>query len=430
MEGKITMSSREFQRVRVFREVVEKRMTLVVAAALIRTSYRQAKRLKARFAHADGEGLIHRNRGRTPANALNEDTRTRIIELHSQRYPDTNDTHFTELLREREGIDLGRETVRRILRSAGLPPKRRRRPPQHRSRRQRKERLGQMIQWDGSPHPWFGKRHPPCCLLAAVDDATTTLLAALFTPAESSEGYLRLLLGILEAHGIPMAIYHDQHSSLVRTDGHWSLQEQMQGRQFPTHVGRVLEELGIESIAATSPQAKGRIEKTFATLQDRLLPELRLANIADIPVANDWLTAEFIPRYNTRFALSPMEGTSAFVPISKEKIHHRVAFAYEATVGNDNAVRLGGIVIDIPPGPARRSYAKANVLVRQHLDGSWTVSLESQQIAWHPPTPLREPVRSWKPRGKRDRGITRSDVQVYIASKPALPDRGTLSLGR
>jgi len=429
MEGRITMSSKEFQRMRVFREVVEKRMTLVVAAALIGTSYRQAKRLKARFAHADGRGLIHGNRGKPPVNALNKDIRNRVIELYSQRYPDTNDTHFTELLREREGIDLGRETVRQILRSAGLPPKRRRRPPKHRRRRQRKERLGQMIQWDGSPHPWFGKRHLPCCLLAAVDDATTTLLAALFTPAESSEGYLRLLEGILKTHGIPMAIYHDQHSSLVRTDGHWSLQEQMHGRQFPTHVGRVLEELGIESIPATSPQAKGRIEKTFATLQDRLLPELRLANIADIPSANDWLKEHFIPRYNTRFALSPADGSSAFVPISKEKIHHRVAFAYEATVGNDNAVRLGGIVIDIPPGPARRSYAKANVLVRQHLDGTWTVSLESQQIAWHPPTPLREPVRSWKPRGKRDRGITRSDVQVYIASKPALPDMGTLSLG-
>src|SRR3972149_7014567 len=111
MEGKITMSSREFQRMRVFREVAERRMTLVVAAALVGISYRQAKRLKARFAHADGKGLIHGNRGRTPINALHEDTRTRVIELHSQRYPDTNDTNFTELLREREGIDLGRETV-------------------------------------------------------------------------------------------------------------------------------------------------------------------------------------------------------------------------------------------------------------------------------------------------------------------------------
>ena len=429
MEGKITMSSREFQRMRVFREVAEQRMTLMAAAALIGTSYRQAKRLKARFARADGEGLIHGNRGRTPANALREDTRARVIELHSQRYPDTNDTHFTELIREREGITLGRETVRQILRGAGLPPKRRRRPPKHRSRRQRRERPGQMIQWDGSPHPWFGKRHPPCCLLAAVDDATTTLLSALFTPAESSEGYLHLLGEILETHGIPMAIYHDQHSSLVRTDGHWSLQEQMQGRQFPTHVGRVLEELGIESISATSPQAKGRIEKTFATLQDRLLPELRLADIDSILDANAWLKEEFIPRYNARFAIPPADQTSAFVSISKKEIHHRVAFAYEATVGNDNAVRLGGIVIDIPPGPARRSYAKADVLVRQHLDGAWTVSLGSQQIAKHPPTPLREPIRSWKSRKDCNTHSPRSVLQVYIASKPALPSKGTFSLG-
>lgn len=429
MEGKITMSSREFQRMRVFREVGEKRMTLVVAAALIGMSYRQAKRIKARFARTDVKGLIHGNRGRRPANALHEATCTRVIELHTQQYADTNDTHFTELLREREGIVLGRETVRKILRSAGSPPKRRRRPPQHRSRRQRKERIGQMIQWDGSPHPWFGSRHPPCCLLAAVDDATTTILAALFTPAESSEGYLRLLEMILRKRGIPMAIYHDQHSSLVRTDDHWSLQEQTQGRQFPTHVGRVLEELGIESIPATSPQAKGRIERTFGTLQDRLMPELRLANISNIPAANAWLESEFIPRYNARFAITPQESDSAFVSISQGKIHQCVAFAYEAIIGNDNAVRLGGIVIDIPPGPARRSYAKANVLVRQHLDGSWTVSLGSQQIATHPPTPLREPIRSWKSRKDCNKHSPRSVLQVYIASKPALPSMGTYSLG-
>lgn len=258
MEGEITMSSKEFQRMRVFREVLEKRMTLVAAAALIGKSYRQAKRMKARFARADAKGLVHGNRGKTPANALRQDLQTRILELHAQRYPDTNDTHFTELLRERERIALGRETVRKILRGAGLPPKRRRRPPKHRSRRQRKERFGQMIQWDGSPHPWFGTGRPPCCLLAAVDDATTTLLAVLFIPAESSEGYLRLLENILETHGIPMAVYHDQHSSLVRTDGRWTLQEQLQGRQFPTHVGRVLEELGIESIPAPKPRDASR----------------------------------------------------------------------------------------------------------------------------------------------------------------------------
>ncbi len=429
MEGDITMNRKEFQRLRVLREVLEQRMTLTAAAALIGTSYRQAKRLKARLARADAEGLVHGNRGRTPVNAIPEDTRTRILQLHAQRYKDTNDTHFTELLKEREGIILGRETVRQILRTAGLAPKRRRRPPQHRRRRLRKERMGQMVQWDGSPHPWFGASRPPCCLMAAVDDATTTLLAALFVPAESSEGYLRLLKSLLETHGIPLALYHDRHSSLTRTDGYFTLAEQLQGRQFPTHVGRVLEELGIESICAYSPQAKGRIEKTFATLQDRLLPELRLARIREIPAANGWLKEQFIPRYNARFAIPPTCTTSAFAPISQQQIHHRVAFAYEALVGNDNAVRLGGIVIDIPPGPARRSYAKATVLVRQHLDGSWTVSLGNQQIATHPATPVKEPIRSWKPRGKRYAGTTHTDVQIYIASKPAPPHRGTVSLG-
>lgn len=429
MEGKITVSRREFQRMRVFREVAENRMTLVAAAALIGMSYRQAKRLKARFAAADVKGLVHGNRGRRPPNALHEAIRTRIIELHSQQYTDTNDTHFTELLREREGIALGRETVRQILRAAGHPPKRRRRPPKHRSRRHRKECQGQMIQWDGSPHPWFGPGHPPCCLLAAVDDATTTLLGALFTAVESSEGYLRLLERILKKHGIPMAIYHDRHSSLVRIDSHWSLQEQMLGRQFPTHVGRVLEELGIESIPATSPQAKGRIERTFGTLQDRLMPELRLAKISNIPAANAWLESEFIPRYNARFALTSPKSDSAFVGISPEEIHHRVAFAYEAAVGNDNTVRLGGIAIDIPPGPARRSYAKASVLVRQHLNGSWTVSLGARQIAAHPPTPVREPIRSWKSRENGNDRAPRTVLQVYIASKPALPSKGTFSLG-
>lgn len=427
MEGKITVSAKEFQRIRVFREVAEKRMTLVAAAALIGLSCRQAKRLKTRFATDDVKGLIHRNRGRTPPNALEESIRTRVIELYVQRYADTNDTHFTELLREREAVVLGRETVRKILREAGHPPKRRRRPPKHHSRRQRKERTGQLVQWDGSPHPWFGYDHPPCCLLAAVDDATTTLLAALFILAESSEGYLRLLERILSRHGIPMAFYHDRHSCLVRVDNRWSLQEQMQGRQFPTHVGRVLEELGIESIAATSPQAKGRIERTFGTLQDRLLPELRIAEIRDIPAANAWLESFFIPRYNARFALAPPKSDSAFVRISPKEIHQHVCFAYEAVVGNDNAVRLGGIAIDIPPGPARRSYAKAHVLVRQHLDGSWTVWLGSLQIATHPPTPFREPVRA--PSRNPSRRSAASALQVYIASRPALPAKGTFSLG-
>jgi transposase len=428
VEGNILVNTRELHRAKVLQEVMAGRMTLMKAAEVLGVSYRQTKRLKVKYAHGEMAGLVHGNRGRKPSNTLSEETREVLIELHERRYGGMNDTHFTELLAEREQIYVGRETVRKLLRAAGKPPKRRRRPPKHRSRRQRKEQTGMLVQWDGSPHHWFGPDHPPCCLMAAVDDATKTLLAALFVPAECSEAYLRLLAMILRRHGIPMAIYHDRHTCLVRSDERWSQEEQLQGYQFPTHVGRVLAELGIESISATSPQAKGRIERSFGTLQDRLLAELQLNGITDIDTANPWLETIFIDRYTTRFAdQAQIEGT-AFVPISPADIHHHVAFAYEATVGNDNAVRLGGLIIDIPPGPNRRSYAKAIVLVRQHLDGSWTVSLAKSIIASHPPTTLREPVRTWRARHKRSDKTANKHVQVYISSKPALPSRGHFPL--
>jgi hypothetical protein len=143
-----------------------------------------------------------------------------------------------------------------------------------------------LVQWDGSPHHWFGEDQPPCCLLSAVDDADSKLLTALFVPEENAEGYMRLLQKLLIRHGVPMAVYHDRHSVFVRLDDSWSIDEQLQGAQYPTHVGRVLQELGICSVQAYSPQAKGRIERSFGTLQDRLLAELHLEGITDMQTAN------------------------------------------------------------------------------------------------------------------------------------------------
>jgi transposase len=428
VEGTIIVSSRELHRARVFEEVRGGRMTLMRAADYLGVSYRQAKRLKSRYDRDDVAGLVHGNRGKLAGNAISEVLRERVLWLHENRYKKANDTHFTELLAEREQILMGRETIRKLLRGAGKPPKRRRRARRHHGRRQPMERMGMLVQMDGSPHHWFGPDHPPCCLMAAVDDAGKHLLAALFVPVECSEAYLRLLAMLLTRHGIPAAAYHDRHSSLVRTDNCWSREEELQGFQFPTHVGRVLAELGIQSIPASSPQAKGRVERSFGVLQDRLLVELDLEGITDIDTANAWLESAFIDRYNARFSKEPQDGESAFTAISPDDIHHHVAFAYEATVGNDNAVRLGGITIDIPPGPKKRSYAKSLVLVRQHLDGSWTVTFEKQIIATCPPTPFREPVRSWKPRHAHHHDSGNSCLQVYIASKPAPPSRGQIPL--
>lgn len=428
MEGHIVISRKEIHRAHVLKQVLEGHLALNDAAPLLGVSYRQAKRLKKAFVEADLAGLAHGNRGRTPPNALSKSLKAAVLELRDQKYFDFNDCHFTEKLSEKEGITLSRETVRQWLRESGIKPKRKRRPPRHRSRRPRKEQLGRMLQWDGSPHRWFGPDRPACCLMAAVDDATGILVAALFVPTESSISYLSLLQMILEDYGLPMSLYHDRHSSLVRNDTYWSLEEQLQGVQYPTHVGRVLAELGIESIPAYSAQAKGRVENRFKVLQDRLIAEMRLDDITTIEQANAWLKNGFVQRYNKRFAVAPSEPKSAFAPISKAQIKHLVSFAYEAIVGRDNTVRLGGLMIDTPPGPKRCSYAGKKVLVRQHLDGAWSVWWQKQKLATHEPTQLKEPVRSWKKRSVPSAAKAKEMVQVYINSKPAPPPKGSFSL--
>jgi len=285
-----------------------------------------------------------------------------------------------------------------------------------------------MVQWDGSPHKWFGPDRSACCLMAAIDDAEGKMLGAVFVPAESSEGYLRLLEMMLRNHGAPLSIYHDRHSSLVRTDDYWTLEEQLQGFQYPTHVGRVLDELGVTSIPAYSPQAKGRIERLFGILQDRMIVEMRLAGITNMDAANKWMEEVYMERHNAKFAKpAPKEG-SVFRKMSKKEIHHSVAFAYEAVVANDNCVRLGGIIIDIPPGKNGTGCAKQKVMARQHLNGTWSVWKGDKQIAAHKATEFKQPFRSWKQKKYRTASKAKEALQVYIASKPASAKRGHFPL--
>jgi len=431
MEGAIIMSREEAKRVRIMEHVVGGRITLKAAMDFLGVCYRQAKRIKGRYLKHGIAGLVHGNRGRVPANAYGDEMKYKVVELHQQKYFDSNDTHFTELIAEREGLDIGRESVRKILRAAGIKPKRKRRPPRHHSRRPRREQFGMMAIWDGSPHRWFGEEREPCCLMSCVDDATGQLLGALFVPAESSAGYLRLLDMVLREHGAPLSIYHDRHSSLVRCDNHWSLEEQIRGEQYPTHVGLVLSQIGIISIPANSPQAKGRVERRFGILQDRMIVELRLAGIKDIDTANRWLKECFIQRYNKRFTVEVQKKGSAFRKMSKQNIYDLVAFNYEAVVGNDNCVRLGGMFIDVPPGQRIKSFAKQRVTVKQHIDGAWTVWSKDQIIAKHKPTEFSEPARQWKRRNNDSKLNARGAKevsQVYIASKPAFLPRGHFPL--
>lgn len=265
----IVINEQEEKRFRILTLESRGSITLTEAAQAMGVSHRHAKRLRKK-AEQGIRGLVHGNRGRTPSNKLDSDLSRRVLELSDEKYSGFNDRHFTEMLAEREEIRIGRETVRLLRRGAGIKPKRRRRGRKHHSRRPRKTAEGIMMLWDGSPHRWFGKGYDPCCLMAAIDDATGRVLALRFVEAESSWAYLDLLGRVIRQHGIPASVYQDRHGALKRNDSYWSIDEQLAGRQDPTQVGTALEALGIEAIFALTPQAKGRIERVFQTLQDRL----------------------------------------------------------------------------------------------------------------------------------------------------------------
>jgi transposase len=401
------------------------KITLREAGEKIGVSYRQAKRIRRAIKEKGMRGLIHGNTGRPSLRRLSEMLRQKVLQLSREIYPDFNDTHFTEKLREEEGVIFSREMVRRIRREAGVEPKRRRRAKKHRKRRERMAQEGWMVLWDGSPHLWFGSEHSPCCLMAAMDDANGKLLAARFFPFEGTTGYFWLLKEMVRQYGIPVSIYQDRHSTLHRNDEHWSLEEQLAGRQDPTQVGLALEALGIQPIFALSPQAKGRMERLFGILQDRLIAELRLAGIVTIQEANVFLKS-FLKRFNRRFAVSPRETEKAWRKVPQElDLDRIISFRYHSVVGNDNTAHLGGLIIDIPPGPKRRSYAKEKVEVRQLLDGSWRVYHRDQLIAKHPSTSLNEPLKALRRRKYHTRA-TKDYSWVYLASAPPIQDEPRL----
>ena len=410
------MSQKERQRYHLLKMVVEGKTTLKYASSVMGVSYRHGKRLKRKLVIEGARGLVHGNRGRPSGRAFHPELAKRIIELSQKTYTAFNDTHFTEKLNEVEGINVSRDTVRRLRRSNGIKPKRKRRAKKHYQRRPRKEQEGMMVLWDGSPHRWFSKDKPSCCLMAAIDDASSELLDAFFIPYECSFGYLKLLEHMVTRYGVPCSIYQDRHGSLHRNDDNWTLEEQLNGEQDPTQVGGCLQSLGITPIFALTPQAKGRIERLFGVLQDRLIAELALRDITEMDAGNRFLAEQFIDDHNRRFAVKPQAAQRAWRKVPKGlDIKRAISFRYHAVVGNDNAVRLGGMVIDIPEALGRRGYAKARVEVRQLLDGSWRVYHKDTLIAHTDPTPLIEPIRA-KPRRKPHVRAVSNETWVYMAS--------------
>ena len=429
-EWEMRVSQREIHRMHVVRLIIEGRETVGKGAKLLGISPRQMKRLRQKFKRRGVQGLLHGNRGKAPWNKTGSEKIKQVIELTRGRYQGLNDSHLTEKLREKEKIALSRATVRTILRGAGIAAVRKRGVKRHYKRRERKAQEGALLLWDGSPHRWLGDDQDPCNLTAVIDDATGAFLHGVFTVEEDAQSYLICLRQILLDKGIPLGLYMDRHGIFRRNDDHWSLQEQLLGEQTPTQVGQALRQLGIKPIFALSPQAKGRIERLFNTLQDRLVHELRLAGIDTPQQATSFLNGPFKADFNARFSKPARESQSAWRPLAKGVDVDRIcSFGYQATVGNDNAVRLGGIILDIPPGPHHRGYAKTRVEVRHLLDGRWRVYLKDQMLLETTPPVVSAPLRTLRRKHRRAKirknrkiakAITRNDrIKSRLTPRPS-----------
>lgn len=396
-------------------------MTAVEAGEVMGLSERHVRRLLAKYREGGPAALVHGNRGRKPRHALSTAVRSQVSELAQSKYAGFNHTHFTEKL-EGEGTYLSRSSVRRILLEAGIKSPRKRRAPKHRSRRERRPQRGMMLQIDGSHHDWLEGRGPHLTLVGAIDDATGEVPYAEFREQEDAQGYFLLLKGVIVKYGLPLSFYSDRHGIFKRSRKEpLSMEEELRGEQGLTQFGRALRELEIESILALSPQAKGRVERLWGTVQDRLVSELRLAEAKTMAEANEVL-GEFLKSFNKQFVIEPREKESAYRPLpAGVKLSEVLCFKYRRRVTNDNTVQFDRRSIQIPPGPRRRSYARAWVSIHQGMDGSVGVYYQGQQIAYEGPTEESPVLRVKAAKATSEANETKT--AVVLSGRTVKPER-------
>lgn len=344
-----------------------------------------------------------------------------IVRLARDGYRDFNDSHFTEELAERHQIVVSIPTVRRLRREAGLGSPRKRRAPRHRRRRQRYPQAGMLLQVDGSKHDWLEGRGPWLTLHAAIDDATNDVAWAVFREEEDATGYALLVHHISQTHGLPLALYADRHM-IFQSPKHLSLEEQLAGLEPRTHLGQMLHRLDIRLIAARSPQAKGRVERLFQTLQDRLVKELRRAGAGHLVEANAVLWA-YLPRFNKRFTQPPAQPGSAYRPqLSRAEANERIHFTYWRTVANDHTIAFLGHTLAIPPLPSRVSLAGRRVALHHRMDGRLAIAYQDQVIGLVQPAHLGPPrLEQFEPAEPDAALPTTSHGLSAAASAPTTP---------
>lgn len=414
----ISLDRRAQQRVYVLTHVLAGGLTVEEAAAVLRLSTRQVRRLVDRYRDEGAAALVHGNRGRTPVNRTDDGIRARLVELATTEFAGFNPVHLAETLAEEGHAELAvsPRTIRRIMAAAGRSLPRTRRPPRHRSRRERMPRAGMLLQVDGSRHDWLEGRGPMLTLVGAIDDATGLVTAATFRAAEDAAGYLEVFRRTVVRHGRPLAVYSDQHAIFIKDPNRPpTLAEQLAGRRSFTQVGRALDEAGIGWIGAGSPQAKGRVERLWGTKQDRLVSELRRADATTIEQAN-LVLARYLPRHNRRFVVAAADPAPAWRSWPDELDLDAVfGFCYPRRVANDATLAWNGTGLALPRRPDGRSWAGRTVTLEERLDGSLWVGAEGRHYRLSEAPPLAPVLRARK--------LNRIEDVAPVAEPPAVPGR-------
>ena len=369
----VIMSVKEIERLKVLTDVTEKRISQKIAGKRLSLSSRQIRRLIKRFKTQGAKGLTNKHRNTVSNRKLSGEVRLKVLELYKENYPDFGPTLFCEKLFELHGIKLSDETVRKLLLKEGLR-QRERKTKLRKQLRERKPCFGEMLQLDGSHHDWFEKRRDKAVLMSFIDDATGMVYAR-FYEYEGTIPAMSLLKQYTSEYGLPMSIYSDRHTTYKSTD---------KNKDALSQFGRALEELGIELIHANTPQAKGRVERLFGTLQDRLVKEMRLRNIKDIETANNFLK-EYLPVFNSKFNVIPFDNTDVNIKIDKTvNLDDYLCIKEQRTVKNDNTISYNSKLYQLEPGIRAK-----RVIVEERIDGSMSIkyngiSLKYKEIIKRP----------------------------------------------
>jgi len=366
--AKLHKKGQEKLRGKIMEMVKRKLKTLKAASLELGISYSQAKRIYKRYQNGGDKALVHGNKGRPSNNKIDKETVKKAVKLYREKYNDFGPTLAQETLAEREDLEISVSTLRRALLSAGLWEQKKN-SSEYRSRRSPREHFGELVQFDGSHHKWFEERGLYCCLITMIDDATKIRLSQFFDE-ETMFGAMTVLKMWIERHGIPESLYCDKKNAFVLTREPTDA-EVLAGILKPkSHFGKACDRLGIEVIAANSPQAKGRVERNHGIDQDRLVKALRLEGISSIEQANRFLLEKYLPKMNGKFSRPAKNSNDAHVKLGKVKLDDILCMEFDRSISKDYIIRFQTRLFQILETNKSLPRTEDKVIVRLRLDNS------------------------------------------------------------